>query len=84
MSEGLGLDKVSWGAALGTETEEHWRELRSTNREDKTQSGVIRDLPRSHSKSEVGPGPGSEGGREGASQGSPTLEDAETSFLSQG
>lgn len=60
MSEGLGLDRASWGAALGTETEEHWRKLRSTDREDKV--GVVRDLPRSHSKSEVGPGPGSEEG----------------------
>lgn len=34
MSEGLGLDRASWGAALGTETEEHWHELRSTDRED--------------------------------------------------
>lgn len=27
MSEGLGLDRESWGAALGTETEEHQHEL---------------------------------------------------------
>ena len=31
MSEGLGLDRESWGAALGTETEEHQHELCSTD-----------------------------------------------------
>lgn len=81
MSEGLGLDRESWGAALGTETKEHWHELLSTDRE--TRSGVVRDLSRSHSKSEVGRGPGSEGGK-GAFRGSPRLEDEETSILSQG
>lgn len=31
MSEGLGLDRESWGAALGAETEEHRRESHSTD-----------------------------------------------------
>lgn len=37
MSEGLGLDRESWGAALGTETEEHQRELGSTDVEGEAQ-----------------------------------------------
>lgn len=37
MSEGLGLDRESWGAALGTETEEHQRELCSTDVEGEAQ-----------------------------------------------
>lgn len=38
MSEGLGLDRASWGAALGTETEEYRRELRSTDGEGEARS----------------------------------------------
>lgn len=37
MSEGLGLDRESWGAALGTEIEEHQRELCSTDVEGEAQ-----------------------------------------------
>lgn len=37
MSKGLGLDRESWGAALGTETEEHQRELCSTDVEGEAQ-----------------------------------------------
>lgn len=37
MSKGLGLDRESWGAALGTETEEHQHELCSTDVEGEAQ-----------------------------------------------
>jgi hypothetical protein len=55
----LGLDRASWGAALGTETEEHQREAREQ----------VRNLCWTHSKSEIVPGPESEGGRKGGLSG---------------
>lgn len=41
---------------------------------------MARDLPRSHSKSEVGPGPGSEG-RKGSLSGEPQAGEDGTAFL---
>lgn len=79
MSEGLGLDRASWGAALGTEREERWHELCPTDGEGEVRRGQrlaqvtqqLRSRPRIR-------------GREGSLSGSPKLEDEETSFLLQG